>query len=81
MGWPLDIALYVIVWWLTFFAVLPWGVRPANEGEQGHDSGAPANPRLLLKAAVTTAVAAALWYGVHAALLAELAHLRAATYG
>jgi predicted secreted protein len=47
MGWPLDIALYVIVWWLAFFAVLPWGIRPANEGEQGHDAGAPANPRLL----------------------------------
>jgi predicted secreted protein len=81
MGWPLDVALYIIVWWLIFFAVLPWGVRPANEGEKGFDAGAPANPRLLLKAVVTSLVAAVLAYGIHAALVVELAKLRTAAYG
>ena len=46
----LGIALYFVVWWMTLFAVLPFGVR--TQGESGHvvpgtPEGAPANPRLL----------------------------------
>ncbi len=61
--------------------MLPWGVKPANESDRGHDAGAPANPRLLKKAIVTTVIAAVLWYGVRYALLWELARIRAQTYG
>jgi len=81
MNWFFDVALYIIVWWLTLFAVLPWGVKPANEGEQGHDPGAPAQPHLLAKAIVTTLVAAVLWYVIRSALLWELARIRTQTYG
>jgi len=76
MNWILDIALYLLIWWIALFAVLPWGIKPAREAEQGHDAGAPAQPRLLVKAAVTTVVAALLWYVIHGALLWELARLR-----
>ena len=48
------IAIYFIVWWVTLFVVLPWGVRnPHESGEpvaEGHDPGAPVNPQLLRKA-------------------------------
>jgi predicted secreted protein len=54
------IAIYFLIWWVTLFAVLPFGVR--SQGEQGEivagtDPGAPAVPRLLEKLAWTTLVA------------------------
>jgi len=76
MSWPIAIGTYVVIWWITIFAILPWGVRPAEEGDPGHAAGAPANPRLLLKAAVTTVVAAVLWLLVYWAVKAQLISFR-----
>jgi predicted secreted protein len=57
--------IYVVIWWVVFFAVLPFGVRTAEEtGEavrQGFAESAPVSPRLWLKAGITTALAALLW--------------------
>jgi predicted secreted protein len=60
MNWFTGVASFLVIWWLVIFAVLPWGVRPA-EDEMGQRAGAPANPRLGLKVLVTTGVAALLW--------------------
>ena len=60
MTWFTGIASFVVIWWVVIFAVLPWGVRPA-EDEMGQSAGAPANPRLGLKTLITTGVAAVLW--------------------
>ena len=62
MGMPFGsiVAIFFVVWWVVLFAVLPWGVRSQHEkGEMllGTDPGAPANPRLLRKAIITTLVA------------------------
>ncbi len=55
---------YGLIWWMVLFTVLPWGVRTANEIGQatppGHATSAPVRPRIILKFAVTTAIAAAL---------------------
>ena len=61
MNWLTGIAVYVCVWWVVVFAVLPWGVQPASDDQAGADPGAPANPRLPLKALVTTVIATLLW--------------------
>jgi len=63
MGWVSGIAVYVIIWWLVIFMVLPWGIQTigADDVARGHASSAPRRPRMLLKAAVTTVVAAVLW--------------------
>ncbi len=61
MSWLLGISSYLVLWWLVIFAVLPFWVRPVEEGDPGHAAGAPANPRLWRKAAVTTGIAATLW--------------------
>ena len=53
-------AVYVVVWWITIFAVLPIGVRSQDEAGEvapGTEPGAPVAPHLALKAAVTTVVA------------------------
>ncbi len=57
-----GIVVYVIIWWLVLFTVLPWGVRPPAEPEKGHATSAPARPRLLLKFAITTVAATGLWF-------------------
>ena len=76
MTWPIGIATYVVIWWVAIFAVLPWGVRPSEKGDLGHAAGAPANPRLLLKAAVTSVVAGVLWLIVYWAVNADLISFR-----
>jgi predicted secreted protein len=61
MSWTSTIAIYFIIWWLTLFAVLPWGVRNAHEEgievEPGHETGAPVKARILIKFAATTVIA------------------------
>jgi len=61
MTWVQGVVAYVVIWWVVIFAVLPFGIRPTDEGDLGHAAGAPANPRLWFKAGVTTLVAAVLW--------------------
>lgn len=64
MGWVTGIIVYVLVWWITLFAVLPLWVDPAEPGDPGHAAGAPAKPRMLLKVAVTTVVSAVIWVAI-----------------
>jgi predicted secreted protein len=55
------IAIYFVIWWLVLFIALPFGVRNSHESgavvEEGHEAGAPVNPKLLQKAVVTTVIA------------------------
>lgn len=57
MGWIGTGITFIISWWMVFFMVLPWGVRRQDDPEPGHEAGAPENPRLWLKVAVTTGIA------------------------
>ena len=49
--------VFIIVWWLVLFMVLPFGVRPPEEVEPGTEPGAPGKPRMVVKLAVTTLIA------------------------
>jgi len=58
------IAIYFLIWWITLFAVLPFGVHRQDEDgaiAPGTDPGAPAIPRLRLKLLATTAVASVIF--------------------
>jgi predicted secreted protein len=61
MGWVSGIVVYLIVWWLVFFTVLPWGVTRRDEPVPGQDPGAPDRPLLWRKVLVTTLLAAVVW--------------------
>jgi predicted secreted protein len=65
MGWLTGIVVYVLVWWVTLFAVLPLWVTPSDPDDPGYAAGAPKRPRLWLKAAVTTAVSMAIWLAIY----------------
>jgi predicted secreted protein len=66
MTWFTGIVVYVLTWWVTLFAVLPWGNRTPESPLPGTADGAPDQPRLWLKFLVTTLVAAVIWGGIEA---------------
>jgi predicted secreted protein len=66
MNWFTAAVVYVLVWWVTLFAVLPLWVVPAEPGDLGHPAGAPKQPLLLRKALVTTLVTTVIWLAIYA---------------
>jgi len=60
MTWFATTLVFIIVWWLILFMVLPFGAAPPDEVEKGMATSAPAKPRLGIKLAITTALAVAL---------------------
>jgi predicted secreted protein len=64
MGITSAIVLFVIIWFLTLFVVLP--LRLQTQGdlgsiEPGTHAGSPVNPQMKKRFMVTTAVALVLW--------------------
>lgn len=57
-----DIAIYLTLWWIVLFAILPLGAKSHAEAGlevgDGGDPGAPVAPNLLRKAITTTWVTA-----------------------
>jgi predicted secreted protein len=84
MGWVSGIAVFVMVWWVVLFAVLPWGLHTRSEGDEDHDPdrekgyayGAPKRPRLPLMLTVTTVLAIILWFIIFLVIEAELFSFR-----
>jgi predicted secreted protein len=55
------IAVYVVVWWICLFAVLPWGAHSQHDAGtvvRGSDPGAPALFRFWPKFVANTVLAA-----------------------
>ena len=65
MNWLTGVVVYILVWWVTLFAMLPLRVTPTEPGEPGHAAGAPQRPLLPRKLVLTTAVAAVIWIGIY----------------
>ena len=71
MSLAFGFALYLMIWWTSLFAVLPFGVK--TQGEQGTvvpgtPASAPAKPRLLRVFLINTIVASVVFAIVWAAL-------------
>jgi predicted secreted protein len=58
MDWFGTAVVFAIVWWLILFMVLPFGAAPPDEVEPGMATSAPAKPRIAVKLAITTVLAA-----------------------
>jgi len=69
------VVVFVVIWWLVLFMVLPFGVRRTEAPEAGHDPGAPAKPMLWRKAAVTTSISLVLFAVVYGIVEYELVAL------
>jgi predicted secreted protein len=81
MTFTTALAAFFLIWWVSLFAVLPWGIRSQHEGGEmapGTDPGAPTSFRLGQKLLWTTAVAVVIYagcyvvYSQHLVTLSEL---------
>lgn len=64
VGFVTGIVVFLIVWWMIFFMILPLRVQSQQEAGAivpGSDSGAPDDPRLKWKMWVTTLITCGVW--------------------
>jgi len=72
------IAIYFVVWWLSLFVVLPWGIRGQHEeGDvvRGSELGAPVRARMKRKVIQTTILAGLIWLIIFVVIKFELVSL------
>jgi predicted secreted protein len=65
LGWVTGIVVYMLTWWVVLFAILPLWVKPTGPDEIGHGAGAPKQPYMWRKVALTSAIAAVVWVGIY----------------
>jgi len=56
-----GLMVFIVLWWVVLFAVLPFGVRPEENPKKGFATSAPENPHLKNKFLATTVLAAIIW--------------------
>ena len=60
MGTTGAIIVYICIWWIVFFSVLPIGIKSQSiefkDDFRGNDPGAPKNPRIGKKFLITTLI-------------------------
>ena len=58
--------IYIIIWWIVFFAILPIDVdRKKIEKIEGEDPGSPENPKILKKFIYCTGITTLLFTVCH----------------
>lgn len=72
MGVVSGILVYVVLWWVVLFTVLPWWVQ-TPKGETGaNDAGAPIEAKIGKKFLITSAIAFLAWLVVYALVNADI---------
>tara|TARA_B100001115_G_C15641717_1_gene308819 strand:- start:43 stop:294 length:252 start_codon:yes stop_codon:yes gene_type:complete len=59
-----SIVIFVILWWLILFTILPRDINSQNDKGhiiEGSDPGAPANPNIAKKLIITTVITSILF--------------------
>ncbi len=52
-----SLIIYVLIWWIVFFALLPIDVnREKKQNIKGIDAGAPENPKIIKKFVYSTLI-------------------------
>tara|TARA_X000001036_G_scaffold438274_1_gene485676 strand:- start:983 stop:1237 length:255 start_codon:yes stop_codon:yes gene_type:complete len=69
MGVTGSIIIYVMIWWIIFFSVLPVGIKSNKEAFkesiEGSDPGAPKNPKMAKKFLITTIITSILFIMIY----------------
>tara|TARA_B100001559_G_C16221691_1_gene493718 strand:+ start:64 stop:318 length:255 start_codon:yes stop_codon:yes gene_type:complete len=80
MGITGSIIVYVLIWWIIFFSVLPIGIQSNKEAfkEQieGIDPGAPKNPKIAKKFLITTIITTMIFLVIYYLVQTDLLNLR-----
>lgn len=75
MDLVMSIAIYIFIWWIVLFAVLPFGVRTQHEEGSvvpGTPESAPVKPRMLRVFVINTIVATVVFAIVYTVLAYRL---------
>lgn len=66
MTWFTGSVVYVLIWWIVLFAVLPVGTKPVAAADpQSGWRGLPQSPRLWRTVIATTLIAGVVWFGAY----------------
>ena len=69
MGLTGSLIIYICIWWIVFFSVLPIGIQSNKEtfkeSIEGIDPGAPKNPKIAKKFLVTTIITSILFVVIY----------------
>ena len=80
MGITGSIIVYVMIWWIIFFSVLPIGIRSNKEVFKdkigGVDPGAPKNPKIGKKFLITTFITTIIFAVIYYLVKFDLLNLR-----
>ena len=69
--------IYIIIWWMVFFAILPIDVNRTKIVKiEGEDSGSPENPKMLKKFIYCTAITTILFILIYLSMKFEYLNLR-----
>lgn len=56
-----GLMVFLTLWWIVLFTVLPFGVHPDKNPKKGFATSAPENPHLKKKFLITTLVTTLIW--------------------
>ena len=80
MGITGSIIVYVLIWWIIFFSVLPVGIQSNKEKFRekigGIDPGAPNNPKIGKKFLITTIITSIIFIVIYYLVKFNLLNLR-----
>ena len=80
MGITGSIIVYVLIWWIIFFSVLPLGIQSNKEKFreriEGIDPGAPNNPKIAKKFLITTIITSIIFIVIYYLVRIDLLNLR-----
>ena len=80
MGITGSIIVYVSIWWIIFFSVLPVGIQSNKEKFkekiEGIDPGAPINPKIGKKFLITTLITSIIFIVIYYLVEFNLLNLR-----
>ena len=60
-----SLIIFVLIWWIIFFSLLPIDVdRKHKEMVEGADKGSPENPKIIKKIIYTTIITSIIFIGI-----------------
>ena len=69
--------IYIIIWWIVFFAILPIDVnRQKSKKVEGEDPGSPENPKMLKKFIYCTGITSIIFLFIYLLMKFEYLNLR-----
>ena len=80
MGVTGAIIIYISIWWIVFFSILPIGIKSQNikisDELHGNDRGAPKNPKIKKKFFITTLITSIIFLIIYYLVSQDYLNLR-----